>query len=700
MSLPELRDELSLFNGAPSLTGAPTWSLHDPARNIYFKLDWLTFEILCRWNLGSLKDICIAINNETTLEIDVDAIETVEKFLRQNNLIKIISSEDTKRVERDFDRRQKSWYANAVQSYLFFRLPLFKPDKWISDTLPLVRWLGTKAFLQLTFLALLLGLMLVGRQWDTFTTYFIDLFSLEGLMAYAITLALIKVIHELGHGYVAKHFGCHVPSMGIAFLVMFPLAYTDVNDVWRLPEKTKRLKVGAAGIVVELVIAAWATFLWCLLPEGSLRTGFFLLSTTTWISTIIVNASPFLRFDGYFLLMDALDMPNLHSRAFAMGRWCLREALFKLGDTKPEVLPTSISRFLVIFSYAIWIYRLIVFGGIAILVYLMFPKPLGLLLAIIEVYVFILKPILIELNVWRLRWREIMKNYRTLATISLILVFLLIWSIPWDTRITTQAVISSSVNNPIIANSPGRIEKIFITNGARVQEGDSLIKIYSPELLAEKQILENKIEGLQYRIGLSQISELARPQISVLRAQLDKTYSELSSIENKLINFELRAPVAGEVHWIDLELREGDWIKKGEELGFISQSELLEVVGYVDQDALERLEVGNQAVFIDESGRLDAIPLKVNEIDVDATRVLREPLLASIHGGEILVREKASILQPEHSIYKISLQLVSPFSISITPKLRGKLTIRGNPEAWIDKYFRSFMVLMRREAGF
>jgi putative peptide zinc metalloprotease protein len=165
------------------------------------------------------------------------------------------------------------------------------------------------------------------------------MWSLQGLLAYGVTLAGGEMLHELGHGITAKRYGCRVPTMGVAFLVLWPVAYTDTNEVWKLTRRDQRLKVAAAGITTELVIAVWALLAWLWLPDGWPKAMAFLLATTTWVSTVLINASPFMRFDGYFLLSDYLQMPNLHSRAFALARWDLRERLFALGEARPSACP-------------------------------------------------------------------------------------------------------------------------------------------------------------------------------------------------------------------------------------------------------------------------------------------------------------------------------------------------------------------------
>jgi len=700
MALPALRDELELFTGPVSRAGAPSWSIYDPVRNLYFRIDWPTFEILCRWPIGDPEQIAESIEAETTLSIAVDEITDVLEFLTRSDLLRRVSAEDTSRLAKEHSRRQQAWYKQLVHTYLFFRVPLLRPNEWLGDTLPWVRWLGSRFFFYLTLVAFFLGTFLVSHQWDSFTTSLVDLFSVQGLIAYGITLISIKFLHELGHAYTAKNFGCRVPTMGVAFLVMFPLAYTDVNDVWRLPNKRQRLQVGAAGILTELAIAAWATLLWSVVPEGPLKTGLFLLATTTWISTIIINASPFLRFDGYFLLMDALEIPNLHQRAFNVAKWRLRELLFKLNDPRHEPFSLRALRVLQLFAVGTWIYRLIVFGGIAVLVYLAFPKPLGPILGFIEIYWFIAKPVMREFGVWIERRGDIMRSFRSLITLVVLLGLLAMFIVPWDGRIGSQALLISSESSPIIPTQAARVERVAAADGAQVKAGDTLLILSSPDLEVELAAAIEKANELKLTLEMVELDDRARGEIPVLRSRLEKADAEINGIREQLSKLEVRALVNGRVSWFDLDLQSGDWIEARTELGKVWKTGQYKVEGFIEQSQLQRIAVGDRAQFNDEVGRLEPIELRVIEIDTDATRVLSRQLLASARGGEILVRESGDQLIPESAIYRVVLEPTDPVAVKELPELRGQLVIQGTPEAWSAGYYRSFMALLQRESGF
>ncbi|OIN05620.1 hypothetical protein BFR47_05370 [Oceanisphaera psychrotolerans] len=697
-----MRDELTLYAGPSSPTGAPSWSLHDPVRNLYFRIDWLTFEILCRWQLADADSIAQALQQETTLQVDAQAVSRVVDFVQQHELIKRSTAQDSRAQTAQTERRQPGWMTRLLHHYLFFRVPLWRPDAWLGRTLPWVGWCASRGFVWLTLAALLLGLVEVSRQWDRFTATLVDLFSLQGVLAYGVTLVCVKFLHELGHAYTAKRYGCRVPTMGIAFLVMFPMAYTDVNDAWKLPQQKQRLRVGAAGILTELTIAAWATLCWTLLPDGVLRNGAFLLATTTWLSTLAINASPFLRFDGYFLLMDALELPNLHPRAFALARWRLREGLFALGEPQPEVFPARRHRMLLLFAWGTWLYRLIVFTGIAVLVYLMFPKPLGPLLAGVEITWFILRPIWRELVVWAQYRGVIMKRKRSVITLGILLLFCALVALPWDSRIHTQALLTPAVSTPLIVAGDARLEQMLVAQGSRVAPGQVIARLGSPDLLFQRRAAEARLRGLQWRSEASGLQAEWREQQQVLRAERQKVEAELRGIDELLAQYRLVAPQQGLLFWNSQDLAEGQWLAQNETLATVVDMETWQVHGYLQEYELDRIRVGDRARFYAESDRIAPLSLTISRIDTDATRVLNDGMLASARGGELLVREQGEQLIPELALYRVALELEEQPGLPLTglAQLRGRLVIYGEPRAWSWHYWRSALALIRQEAGF
>ena len=698
--LPALREELGLYQGPPEQDGAPTWSLQDPVRNRFFRIDWATFEILARWHLGEAAAIATRVRQETPIQVDRGDVEAIASFLAENELIQ---RHDTKGVEA-FCRRKKNqrtvWYIWLLHRYLFFCIPLWRPDAFLTRTLAWVQPLFSRGFLVLTLLALMIGLIEVSRQWDVFLSSLIDMFSWEGLFSYIITLILVKFLHELGHAYTAKRFGCRVPTMGVAFMVMFPMAYTDVNEVWKLPEKRQRLAVSGAGIITELVVAAWATLAWTLLPDGPLKNAAFLLATTTWVSTVIINASPFMRFDGYFLLSDWLGMPNLHARTFALTRWRLREWLFSLGEPKPEVIGRQRERWIILYGWITWIYRLVVFGGIAALVYHVFPKPLGPILATIEVAWFIVAPVWSELKAWRLRIPMILKRPRTYLTLSLLACVLCALFVPWDTRVQSQGLLKPVELYSVFAPGAARIDSLPLEDGQEVRAGDLLMSLDAPELETQKEVAATRAKSLRWQVESAGVDPVLREQRQVYQQEMGRARVELHAIEVEQGRYALKAPFPGRFFLVNPDIQSGSWVGKNEKLAVVANTKRWIVHTYLPESELTRIRLGDTGRFYPETAGLTDLALRVERIDRDATRVLADAELSSIHGGLLPTREKDRQIVPEGAFYHVVLSVVTPHTQQEVITLRGRLSLRGEPKAWAESFMRSAAALFIREGGF
>jgi putative peptide zinc metalloprotease protein len=703
---PQLRDELAIFKAPNSADGAPAWSLHDPVRNLFYRLDWATFEVLARWHLGNPQAIVQALQQETTLRVKEESVLQVAEFLVQGELAKRLSPASITAMGTEHRRRQAGWMTWLLHHYLFFRVPLWRPDAWLERVLPHVQWVFNKSFVWVTGLALAVGLYLVGQQWERFASTLVDFFSWQGLIAYAVTLTFVKFLHELGHGFTAKRYGCKVPVMGVAFLVMFPVAYTDVNDAWKLDNAKRRMAIDAAGIVTELVVAVWSTLAWALLPDGALRHGAFLLATTTWVSTVVINASPFMRFDGYFLLMDALDMPNLHQRAFAMARWRLREWLFGLGERKPEELPRGRYLFVLAFAYVTWLYRLVVFLGIAWLVYSTIPQPLGAVLGLVELVWFLGLPIWNEIKFW-IKNCPVKASRNRIKTTLLILGGLgLVVLLPWDTRVTGSGLLRPEVSQPLVAPGAAFLETITVKHGQAVKAGDLLVRLRLPDLDYQQQVASARASGLQWRVENAGLEPKLQENQKLLQASLGKAEAEVAGLSREKNRYAMQSPIDGVVYWMDPDWAPGAWVRANAPIVEVADVRAWQGYAYLSEKEVKRVQVGDSARFIAESGQWGAVPLVVSRVDQDASHVLQDGILASVYGGEILVREKAGRLVPEQAIYRVTLQVpvqeaavLAELAKSATPVLRGKVVISGEGQSWLGQYWRTALSVARRETG-
>lgn len=697
--LPALREELQLRAGAPTSTGAPTWLIFDPFPNRYYQIDTETYEVLSLWSEHkSIEDLRRAVATRYDRDVSQEAIRQLARFLEQSDLV--VEAEGGWRTYAHRAAQSKhGWLLWLVHNYLFVRIPLLRPDSFLKATLPFASFFFTRTWLAIVAILTTVGLYLTSRQWDAFISTFEHFFSAEGIAYYAVTLCLVKALHELGHAYVAVRFGCRVPTMGIAMLVMMPMLYTDVTDAWKLQSRRQRLLIDAGGIIVELMVAGIATFLWAFLPEGPARSAAFLVATTSWIMSLALNLSPLMRFDGYFILADLVGIPNLQHRANALGRWKLRELLFGLGETIPEMLPARTVAWMIAYAWLIWIYRLVVFTGIALIVYHMFFKVLGLILFAVEIVWFIGKPVAAELNEWWKRRAAVRMQRRSAITAAVSFACLLLVIVPWSGRVTIPAVIEPAEFARLFPMTPGQITALRMRPGQQVAAGDVLVETTSPKLLYEFEQTKTRLALLLARQD-RRISDTKDRLASLsLEQEIEKQQKRRDGLAKEIEQLKIRAPISGVVAELPPEIHEGRWLGRNDEIGVIVSSKGYVARGYLHQSDLGRLDIGTRGTFSFEHPLRWAVAVEVDRIAYSGTQSIDIAELASVYGGLIAAQEtKERSLTPKEAHFLVTLA-TKDRALSIDHVMRGVVHLSGKPESILAAAWRQTLKVLVRESG-
>jgi len=700
-ALPPIREDIAIFSGPTALDGSPTYTLHDPSRNRFYRLGWPEFEIISRWNDGATVDTLIEhVETETTLEIEPQDVLAIRTFLFSHDLLRVATAGGTAHLVRKAARLRTSWAQWLLHNYLFTRIPLLRPDRFLSATYPYVKQVFSRG-VALTIVAIgLVGLYLIARQWDVFAGTFVDLFTISGAVSFAITLGCLKVVHELGHAYTAKRFGLRVPTMGVALLVMVPVLYTDVNESWKLTSRGQRLAIGIAGVTAELCCAAIAMCAWGFLPNGPARSAAFLVATSTWITTVLINLSPFMRYDGYYVLSDFLETPNLHTRAFALARWWMRETLLGLGDPPPEEQPAARRYLLVFFAYLTWLYRFLLFLGIAAVVYHFVIKALGILMMAVEIGFFLVRPILSEVWVWWRRRGNIRFSRRTLASASAAVLILAALLVPWRAGIEAPALLKSGQHIDVFAPEYGaRVVAVAVTDGAAIDKGARMIELASPDLDYKIGQARREIDILQWQLEAKGVDKdlLAHSQITA--REYEEQLAEYRGLVDQKARLEVTAPMSGKVVDVEDGLKTGQWVKPKSRLASVIDPNAVVAEAYIEEADLERIAVDDTATFYAEADGRIQVPLRVVEIARASTRTLPDPYLASIHGGPIAVRAtKQNELVPDRTYYRVSLAPTANTPLP-TRVLRGQVALRGQAISIAARAWLALHAVIVREAG-
>jgi putative peptide zinc metalloprotease protein len=472
-----------------------------------------------------------------------------------------------------FEQRLRHRRHNALRSLtdvLAIRIPLIDPDPLLERLHQRLKWLLSTWFLLASTGVILAALLLVMMHFDDFRhrlPSFREFFTLRTMVSLWLVLGAVKVLHELGHGLCCKAFGGEVHEMGILFLCLSPCLYCDVSDAWVLPGKWQRILIGFAGIHVELLIAALATFVWWNTPGQPFLNHLCLsLMVVCSINTVVFNANPLLRYDGYYVLADWLEVPNLRERANRLlNNLALKHGLGIEGIPEPY-MARGRRRLLVVYAVASHAYRWAVMSGVMWFLF-SFLKPykleaLGGLLVTAATASMVGWPLCRFVDRLRQRGRlPRMKAPRVLASAGVLgMAVLCIWVVPLpigQVRQTALVQLQPDAVERIFVPAPAVLERLYVRDGQAVQANDLLAEFRSRELenqleeaRSEHDIRVVQIHCLRDQIdGTAEAKEKARLEVLMAAAAAERDlFARQGEVFDLLLKrLVLRAPRAGVV---------------------------------------------------------------------------------------------------------------------------------------------------------
>ena len=657
-ALPTLRADVALVDtGTP---GHPAWVLHDPLRARYVRLGWLELELLARFPLGEPGAIVAAVNRESTLHATTADLERLVRLLEDEELVRAEDEDARARLARHADARRRPALARLFHASLHLRRSLIDPEPLLDVLARLCRPVldRPRASALLLGSAAASGLLLLSRHTAELGATLERWLSPAGAVALVATLVLTNVVHELGHGIAAAHVGCRVRRMGVALIFLIPVAWCDTSDAWRLRGRRERLAIDAGGLVIEAVLAVAALWAWLLLPDGPARALALFVAAGSLASTLLINLNPFMKFDGYFLLADALGVENLSARAFATLRVAIRRTLVGSDEPWPADTSRKARRALVGYALATAVYRLFLYLAIAWMVYAFWFKALGLVMAATTLVMLLLRPVLLETRACLDVLRRRGVGPRAIATLATLGLAALAFVVPLPRALSAPAVLAPADSARIYAPRPARIETLHVETGAALAAGDPVAVLVDPAL--EHEIARNRLErealleARRAESGRRAMRERSRrgapadePSAGAAVATtsaLARQDAALEALLRERDTLTLRAPIDGEVVRVDERLAAGLWIDANAVVAEIATSGSGLVRAYVGAESLARVDAlfdgetpaAGAARFVPADG---GAPRELRPIALapDATARLVDPMLAVPNGGEIAV---------------------------------------------------------------
>lgn len=698
-ALPPLREDLRLLPAAAARDGSPRWVIFDPVRHRYFQIGLEAFELLSRWSAGSIASLVDRVRRDLGRLVQLTDIDLLIRFLAANGLTQEPLQHGWRALWEQARAAKRSPLSWLVHNYLFIRIPLVRPQRFLNRTAWIVAPFFSRTFLVAVLLMAAAGLYLVSRQWDVFLATLVGFLTVEGLLLYAALMVLVKVLHELGHAYTAHRYGCRVPTMGVAFMVLYPVLYTDVTDAWRLRSRRQRLMIDGAGVAVELVIATIATLFWVFLPDGAARSVCFVLATTGWVITLAVNLNPFMRFDGYYLLSDFLGVENLGPRSSALARWWLRETLFDLGAAPPESMPGGLRRTLVAYAFGTWIYRLFLFIGIALLVYAFFFKVLGIILFAVEMLWFVALPVWREITEWWSMRARIVRSPRARFTLAVMLFLIAAFAVPWRTTIVAPALLHAEHEASVFPPAAAQLVAAEIAEGQTVEVGAVMFRLRAPDMDHQLAQSERRIAILERRLARRTADTLDLAETLTLEQELKRELEKAAGLRAQIDALAVKAPIAGHVVRLNETLRPGVWVGRDTRLARIVAEESSEIVIALPEDVVGRVSLGAPGTFVPDDPQRDKVDATLVEIAPAALKVLESPHFSSRYGGRIAVgQERDGREVVSDSVFGGRLRPNA--SMATGSEVRGVVRLSGEPESIARAVWRRVAAVLIRESAF
>lgn len=703
--LPILQQELRLIGSTIDLAGNRLWTIYDPVRHRYSALSQKDYAMLAVWEGCASADEIITACWRLHAEIVTHAdLTDFAHFLVANGLA-IEPAMNSWRAAFAADQKRRSAHLHRLlHSYLFFRIPLARPERFLRATLPLVRHLASRFTLASVLFAALTGIYLVSREFDAFVSQLSGMATLNGAAGLVLAVAVVKILHELGHGYVAAHYGCRVPALGVAFVLGAPLLYVDVTDAWKLQSRRARMAIDSAGIAVDLTVSVLATLAWVFLPTGMARDAAFSLATAGWITSLLFNLNPFMKFDGYHLLVDLTGLPNLQSRATNFARWQIREILFGLGEPPPEQASRTLRRSMIAYGWCLWLYRVMLFTAIALAVYHYFFKLLGLILFAVEIGYFILLPVWHEVRDWVKIRRKILASRRTWFTISACAGLLLLLVIPWSTTVQVPAVVEPAQIARLHTAVPARLVSLTVSKGADVAQGASLANLSSFALEHELRLAQLKAAVLDLRLARQTSDPTDREMATILRRERWSLDEAMSGLRQRMEELKVVSPKSGHLTSVVEYAAPGRWVHPSEPLAIVLGDDGVRLRGLVTAADVSRIRPGMSAVFIPNDLFQPSLQAVVTEIAIAPSTRIDQLELAGSYGGTIPTRLTPDRgVAPIESQYSVIARFVDEDTGSAVRKVQpqvGVLHVTGDAKGFLQRVWNRILLVLVRESGF
>ena len=611
--------------------GVPWYVLFDPINQRTLRLTPQAWHVVSRMDgsrtLQSLWDDAVsALGREAPPQGDL--IQLLAQLHEADALLSD-ALPDMDELQRRRDRhRRETWQRNLLNP-LSIRLRLWDPDAFLARTLPAVSWLFSRRGALLWLVLCLPALVLAVQHWAALTHGGAEkLLSANTLLTLLVLYPLVKGLHELAHAWAAKAGGAEVHDMGLMFLVFAPMPYVDASGSSAFPDKRRRALVAAAGMLTELLLAALALYVWLTVEPGMLRSAAYGVMVIGGLSTLLFNGNPLLRYDGYFVLCDLIEAPNLAQRSNQFWAWWVKRRVFGLQQAQPPMATPGERWWFAFYAPLSLAYRIGITVGIALFLGREYLYA-GLAVGLWGLVVMLVWPLLKGAN-YVLNSSELLgKRARPMAITGGLVAALIVGAALVPAPLTTyaQGVVWPDENAQLRSAQAGFVAQVSLVNGQTVRAGDVAAVIVNDQLATDRDAALAREERqrrtwLQAFAGVGAQREAGHGRVAaaVQHDEWQQAREASAHANDQLQRLAVVAQRAGRVELMRPEDLPGRWLKKGDLLGYVATGEAPTVRVVVTQDDIDLVRASLASIEVRLSGQL--------------AQVLPARLLREVPGGD------------------------------------------------------------------
>lgn len=601
--------------------------------------------------------------------------------LHQADLIQTEALVNTEELFERQARQQRSQLQQRFLNPLSQKLPLWDPEDFLNAHLPKVSWLFSKSFALIWLVVVGFALLQAGANWSQISHHF----ELNALAPYNVLLLFflypfIKILHELGHAFAMKLKGGEVHEMGINLMMFMPIPYVNVSNANHLRNKYDRMLISAAGILVESFMAAWGLLLFLFSEPGLMQDIGFNIMLTGGASSLFFNGNPLLKYDGYYILADALGIPNLYQRSSQLWPYLFQYHVFDLKQVASPVSASGETVWFIVYSLTSLGYRLMLLWFVCVYLTEKFFA-LGVLLALWMVGLQILLPLYKALRFVTSSARLGRKRHKAMLTSLAILVsgLALLGFVPLPAYTLAEGVVWLPDEAQIKTEQDGFIGNLLVNAHQSVQAGQVLAYLHDEALESKARVARAKVSELESQYRAEKESNLVKAEIA--KASLQVAEAELEHLNKKSQSMIITAAKSGQLLLPDADDLPGRYLKHGELIGYILDEQPPTIRMAVTQDHIGQFRDRIVDIHIRLVNQpFQEYPAQIIRLAPEATNTLPSPALATTGGGTIRVNtDRPDEMQTLQKIFLVDLKFDPPPHLPIGTRAYVRINHGGEP---------------------